>query len=347
MNRTAPRPCLGTALKVALLFALAACVLPAAGHAAGGYGIAAGGGFETQSDANRKREVDGYVAIGVKWVRLDFDWAQIEQYGKGQWRWTSQDAAVTSLRSRGISVLGALVYTPPWARAAGTDKFYPPRNAADYADYVKKVVARYAPQGVKHWEIWNEPNWQAFWKPCPDPARYAALLKVAYAAIKSVDPTATVLMGGMAPAPTNGCSFNARPFLRTLYEQGSKPFFDAVSYHPYYNASAPPGGTNNTPWTQMYLKTLPTGNLRSIMEANGDGAKKIWGTETGAPIDEVSEATQASLLKQAFTAWNSYPWAGPLFIFAYRNLEHYGLVRSDWSRRPAWYTYQQGAATAP
>ncbi len=65
-------------------------------------------------------------------------------------------------------------------------------------------------------------------------------------------------------------------------------------------------------------------NLRSQMIANGDGDKKIWGTEFGFPTNGppgsfVSETVQAQHLTKAYQLFGSYPWAGPLFLWAERD----------------------------
>ena len=94
------------------------------------------------------------------------------------------------------------------------------------------------------------------------------------------------------------------------------------------------------------------------MRANGDGAKKIWATEYGLPSSgygRLSEATQAAWLQSAFARWRAFPWAGPIFNFMIRDgapngvssyWYHVGVVRSDWTRKPA-FTVMQLAAAAP
>jgi aryl-phospho-beta-D-glucosidase BglC (GH1 family) len=58
------------------------------------------------------------------------------------------------------------------------------------------VAARYKPDGVTTFEIWNEPNNASFWQPRPNPAAYTADLIAAYAAIKKASPSAFVISGG-------------------------------------------------------------------------------------------------------------------------------------------------------
>lgn len=53
--------------------------------------------------------------------------------------------------------------------------------------------------GVHTFEIWNEPNYAQFWPSAPNAAEYVTMLKAGYAAVKTADPGATVLMGGLSP----------------------------------------------------------------------------------------------------------------------------------------------------
>jgi hypothetical protein len=146
-----------------------------------------------------------------------------------------------------MRVLAGILYTPPWARPAGTAPGSPPSNLGDYAAFVRIAVQRYAQRGVHAYEIWNEPNVADFWAPGPDPARYAQLLRRAYAAVKSVDPTATVVSAGLAPYGAYGEHSNERmnplDFLEGMYAHGAAGSFDALGWHP-----------SNYPWGLSFAR---------------------------------------------------------------------------------------------
>jgi hypothetical protein len=116
-----------------------------------------------------------------------------------------------------------------------------------------------------------------------------------------------------------------------------------MSHHPYERFL----GTAYHPcsgWSQLQETPI---SIRSLMTANGDGAKKIWATEYGnATPDWTDETGQASRMSQAMVAWKSFPWAGPLFTFNLWDTHGsiFGLLRSDWSPRPAWFAFQAAAA---
>lgn len=119
------------------------------------------------SDAQVDADLDAMVATGAKWLRFDFDWASAE-LSPGSYRWTYIDRVVHKARARGLRILATPAYTPTWARPAGTTDKHPPTDPATYAAFVGAAARRYAPLGVHHWEIWNEPNVQQFWQPAPN-----------------------------------------------------------------------------------------------------------------------------------------------------------------------------------
>lgn len=308
-------------------------------------GVSSGGGLVWYDNAKLARELDGYVAIGAKWLRFDMHWAVIERQGKGVYDWAAYDRVVEQAAVRGLNVLAGLNYTPAWARNAAcrdSDKCEPV-NVQDYADFAAAVVRRYAGR-VKHFELWNEPNIRQFWLPAPNPQKYAQLIAAAYPRMKAVDPSITVLAGATAPAPNDGVNVEPRTFLQLVYANGGGGKFDAWSHHPYFGPNRPSAAYEWSAWYQMY-GTRPS--LRSLMEANGDGNKKIWATETGSQVGvtwdccgTTTEQRQAELLKEAFDLWRSYPWAGGLMIYNYNGEGGWSLTRDDWSPRPVWHAFR-------
>lgn len=322
----------------------------------GRFGLATGGSVQNLSATDLARYLDGVKAVGAKWLRIDFNWYVIQYAGPASYNWAPFDNVVNGARARGLNVLGCIHYTPPWARAAGTTPTYPPTNPSDYATFAKAAATHFGPLGVHAYEIWNEPNISVFWSPGPDPARYTQLLKLAYTAIKQADPSATVVSGGLSPYGSYGQSsaaaMNPVTFLEKMYANGAAGSFDAVGWHPY-NYPYGLGFYGWSAWSQM-SETSPS--ARSVMTANGDSAKKIWPTEFGAPTGSTSnsmtEAAQAQLVTDAYTKLKGWSWAGPAFFYSYRNVgtnladieQNYGIIRYDWSLKPAYAAYQTAAA---
>jgi polysaccharide biosynthesis protein PslG len=205
---------------------------------------------------------------------------------------------------------------------------------------------------VHAYEVWNEENNQQSWTPAPNAANYTAMLRAAYPAIKSADPSATVVTGGLSPAVDDGTNIAPTTFLQGIYANGGHGSFDAVGMHPYCNPDMPGAPDSWSAWYQMY--GTPT-NIRGIMVANGDGAKKIWGTEFGAPSSGttgLSQAFQSQTVTRAYQLWSSYSWAGPLFFYQGRDsgsdatdvYDNYGFASSSFDLKASFFAYQQAAA---
>ncbi len=330
------------------------------------FGIAAGETLSVLSEADLAHRLDNMADMGVGWIRADLAWSSIQQNGPDQYYWDNFDRVVRLAHDRGIRVLPIITYTPRWARSdeCPDNKKCRPRDPAEYARFAKAAVERYAPRGVRTWEVWNEPNLGIFWGPTADAGRYTEILKAAYDAIHAADSGATVISGGLAPTSTGGRNVAPRQYLEEMYAHGAKGHFDAVGFHPYSFPLSPSFYNKTNAWSQMADTEW---SIRSIMAANGDSGKKIWLTEYGAPTggpgdiansnddrgvwdnpDHVTESYQATILKEAIQQSRTYSWAGPLFWYSYKDLgtesytkeNFFGLIRYDGTPKPAFNTLQ-------
>ncbi|HSX42655.1 MAG TPA: cellulase family glycosylhydrolase [Candidatus Saccharimonadales bacterium] len=327
------------------------------------YGIAAGSSLTALSGSDLDSRLRDMAALGVKWVRYDFDWSLIQPKNAQDYQWSSYDNLVAASNKYHLQVLGILDYTPGWARKGGCGSSQcPPANAGQFGTFAAAVANRYKGQGVHAWEIWNEPNNQQFWQPGSDPAAYAALLKNAFPAIKTVDKDAYVLTAGLSPQATTGSAYSPLDFLTAVYAQGGKAYFDGVADHPY-TFPLSPNSSEDHAWNQM---ARTTNSLRQIMVVNGDSQKKIWITEFGAPtggpgalstVDnpnldahpyKVDDGLQAKILSDAVTLYRGYDWVGPFFVYTFKdpgtdqstNENFFGLTRADGSHKPAYDVYK-------
>ena len=313
-----------------------------------------------------RSDMDRTIAIlaasGTQWVRANVAWSDLEQV-KGQldpWWLSTIDYAVTQLAARHIQVLMPLADgVPYWASAdpskyidaAGVkhwNKYWRPVNNADYASFARRIAGHYAPLGVHAYEIWNEPNYPQFWPSGPNPAQYAALLKAAYPAVKAADPSATVVLGGLSKSDTN--------FLAGVYAAGAGPSFDVAAIHPYTGGISPTLCWKDSNGLNAEGALCGLQNIRALMVAHGDAAKQIWLTELGwstctCPTG-VSEALQASYVSAALAILSaSYPYVTKTFIYSLRNVywlnnnpvdveANYGLLRTDFTAKPAYLAFQ-------
>ncbi|MBR0934903.1 cellulase family glycosylhydrolase [Bradyrhizobium jicamae] len=278
-------------------------------------------------------------SIGVKWLRVEFDWSRIQPDGQETYILEQHDRIVSLAQEFHISVLGLIYFCPAWANGGHKPPAYPPADPESFARFASVLTARYSSAGVRHWEIWNEPNLGSSWEPRPSPAAYVALLRAAYTAIKQADSGATVVSGGLAQPYNTSTTMQAGDFLDAIYRNGAKEFLDAVGNHPYGN------------WEKM---DGPNG-LRATMSKYNDQGKEIWVTEYGAPTDGkgtvvVSEPAQAALLKDAFDRSSRQPRLGPVFWYNYKDWCekgrpdpdcYYGLLRFDDSRKLSYLQYME------
>jgi polysaccharide biosynthesis protein PslG len=284
--------------------------------------------------------------IGITAIRLDANWDWVQYGGQNTFDWSQLDQAVASVRAAGMSVDLIVDGCPPWAAVSRTsgDDSPQPASSAQYARWASDVAARYAPKGVKTFEIWNEPNSVAFWQPAPNPAAYTADLIAAYKAIKNVDPSAFVLSAGLAPESNDGTDINAITFLQRMYADGARGYFDGVGYHPYSYPALPNTYDSWSGWSQM-SQTSPS--IRSVMAANGDSGKRIYITEVGAPSGGpwgVGQASQAAEFTEAIGAAKATRWIGGIYLYSWqdegtdtRNTEDwFGLLTAAGVHKPAY-----------
>lgn len=342
-----PRPPEIIVLLVAAV-ALSACLVYAVtqdqGPSPGRYGIS-DPELITKSGKVQAFELAAMKAIGIGSIRLDADWGGVQYAGPKTFSWAPLDQVVRSARAKGMSVDLIIDGCPAWAAKAGTSggRSPTPASPAQFATWAADVAARYAPWGVRMFEIWNEPNRVGFWSPTPDPAAYTADLKAAYASIKHADPSAFVISGGLAPEANDGTNINAVDFLQVMYADGAQGSFDAVGYHSYSYPALPDSYQSWSGWSQMN-QTSPS--IRSVMTSNGDAAKQILITEVGAPSrgpHGVGQAAQAAALSEAIAAARTTSWIGGLYVYTWQDdgtgpsnsVDWFGLLTARGTPKPA------------
>ncbi len=297
--------------------------------------------------ARQRRQLDRLQALGLSWVRIDLHWDTIEPQ-PGQWRWDVLDPMMAEIAERGLKAEVYLVGSAPHATSAPpgspTPDQYPPRDPQAYAQALVELARRY-PQ-VAAWQVWNEPNLPAFWRPREDPAAYGQLLLASYHAMQARVPGRKIVLGGMAyysQMPTRGGEL----MIPALAAGGLYDLDIVTAYHPY---SQYPEGDD--PKELDFIARARQGNaaLRAL------GAREIWADEWGwssydGPVEEqalIGELGQADyvLRRLALMAALDYD---KVFLFALSDLDErasardrrYGLLDEQARPKPAYLALQR------
>jgi hypothetical protein len=317
-----------------------------------------------QSDPSA--DVRAIVGVGIRWIRADFAWAAIEPE-PGIFRWEASDRLMAAAAGEGANVLAILGYSAPWASSdpSGDNAFYPPSSPEAFARFSAAVAQRYGPAGT-FWdtrpdvpvvpltamEIWNEPWGDWSWRPVPDVARYAAMVRTVAEAVRAVQPGMRLLASGDLLSYRDD---EQQPWLESLLDEDPEisDVIDAWSIHPY------PDPPSLAPWdTDREVDYTFLGRLeqvRSILQTR-DAWKPLWITEIGwctgaGPCAPVTEDDQREYLLWALEHL-SRQWSAEVehvFVFTWERRAgsshdwrtRFGLRREDGSFTPAWYGLEQ------
>lgn len=303
-------------------------------------------------DATRDAEFAAMENAGISWARCDFAWLGVEPV-QGEWNFTGLDALVDKAEAQDMEILGILGSSPPWANG-GQEWNWPPSDIDAWRNYVHTVVSRYAGR-VSAWEIWNEENIDAFWRPEPDSAQYMVLLEAASQEIRAADPYATIVMGGVA-----GLGYT---YLKECLDAGAAAFVDAIAYHPYAETI----GAEGQPEEDLLrpkeeLCRFLAEQIDNWLKGYGEGLE-IWLTEVGWTTcgetpPGVDEDTQAAyflrtMINYATTDVDRVMWYN-LRRVGLNEWDHYGLLETDFDPKPSYHYYSTfldvfgpAVATAP
>jgi hypothetical protein len=286
-------------------------------------------------------QLDAMGRAGVGLVRSDAYWHKAEKRapvrGRHTYDWRFADRVVTALARRRLRWQPVIAYSANWAESVPGQKLSPPLNNQDYAEYARAFVARFGRRGafwrahrnlpklpVKAVEIWNEPNWPLFWQPGPDPARYADMYLRARAAIRVVDPSVRVMLGGL----TVGSGDFVEAMLR--FRPDARGNIDAVALHPY--AATPDDAVELI--ARLRRRLVALGEGRVPLEITEFG----W-TTSGNSGYVVPELTRASYIAAfADTMARSDCGVGALFLYAWTTNQR------DYGDPEDWYGVYDGRA---
>lgn len=129
---------------------------------------------------------------------------------------------------------------------------------------VEAVVLWNEPNNLSHWNFKLDPNWE----------RFADMVKQASDAIRAVNPSLPIVLGGVSSADID--------FLRNMAAQGVMPYVDAVGIHGF-----------PLDWNHWQITEWPD-RVREAHEATG---KPVWVTEVGVSSFGAEEVQEFGLKK--------------------------------------------------
>lgn len=324
---------------------------------------------------------------GVDSIRIPIFWDVAQYRPDGPLEWNGTDIAVGRAASAGVDVLPFVTGAPSWAvptgRVPGTQggiaaapERLPVAGAARSAwfNFLRLVVQRYGPNGtfwaanpaipprpIRTWQIWNEPNFKYF-VTHPNPGQYGKLVKISSGAIRSVDPGAKIVLGGLFARPREATwkvkppqAFFATDFLTKMYKRtpGVRSKFNAIALHPY---------------SSRYQLLRPNiEEVRAVLKANRDLRKRIWITELGWSTQKPDPrrnafakgvAGQVRELRGSFSMLrkNQVRWRiGGVYWFSLEDgpeaacnfCSGAGLFASGFVPKPSWTAYARFAGGRP
>jgi hypothetical protein len=234
---------------------------------------------------------------GVDSLRIPIAWGSVQPTPAGPPNWSLADPLVAGAAAVGIEVFPFLYGAPEWAVpsvpsiGSHPPRYLPVRTGAQRAGwkrFLREAVLRYGPSGsfwrenpglrkqpIRFWQIGNEVNFKYF-VARPNPGEYGKLVNLSYAALKSADRGARIVLSGLFARPKEALrkrgpreAYFATEFLEQMYKRtpGVKRKFHGVALHPYT-------GT----WKRLprYIR-----EFRDVLDRFRDGGKGLYLTELG------------------------------------------------------------------
>jgi hypothetical protein len=293
--------------------------------------------------------------MGVRWYRFWLPWSSI-QTTPDSYEWRALDDIVERASKHGLTLYVCLVGgTESWQSYEFVQRSpypimshscYMPRDLDQWETYVTALVKRYRGK-ISNYQVWNEPDARNGFFPFHT-QHYVSVVRATYQAIKAVDPSATVGLGGFAGGfGANGIGMlthtdkDAAWGLGEFWALHPQAYYDVMDCH-FYSTDQP-----EQSWDSKLGVAL---NLRRAMDANGDGAKPLWNSETSfltgdpgkiggwANVPLLSGKDQAARLVQMHIQSLA---AGIAHTMWYSVRGDCGVVNSDFSPLPAYAAHAE------
>ncbi len=341
-----------------------------------------------------KNNTSKATAANIKWSRTSvISWKDIEpvRTNPPTYHWENvNEANIQGLAASGIKTIALVKYAPTWAQKYSGVSCGPIVESAldEYAQFMTAVVQRYSqsPYNIHYWEMGNEPDVGLLpdnqygpsvfgcWGDPNDPyfggGYYARMLETVTPVIKSADPTAQVIIGGLlmncdpttAPPPGTPDCLSSK-FLEGILlnngKQNGADYFDIVSYHgyPQYNGNllqdesfsnwGPRGGVSVGKANFIrevlakYSVSKPIFHSEGALLCPESDAYKTWCNPTGnGPIPAFFEAQADYVVWLYVRDWANGMWATSWYQFEGPGWRYSGMLDANQNPKPVYDALQ-------
>lgn len=342
--------------------------------------------------------IDALKESGAGWVRVYIDWAVIEPE-KGDFDWDWYDKQLKLVASTGVKIIATVANPPAWAAVnpyglsvvgdenSCSNVVLDPNN---YYSFLDQLVKRYKklPYLISTWEIMNEPDAMPGYR-CLNGGlvtygitaeKYAEITKGSYLKIKSIDPSAKVILGGLAydnfykvykedrvyDASLDG-KFNRYFIDDVLKIPDNSNYFDGINFHFFKDFEA-----EWIRWTdpqdiptcgivgdKQGLEYKPYGkgviakgsHLIGRLKTCFNVTKPLWISEVGHHGTADISGEDYDLNNQARYVWKVYPqslslgaenvtWYALKIVRTITLDDYQGLLDDNNNPKPAFYAYK-------
>jgi len=293
------------------------------------FGIA--GGMRTYKDSGWKRTFFRAAGlIGCEAYRVDMSWNHLEPQ-KGQFRWAGLDEVVSLAQEQGMFIQPLMAYGNEWALTDSSRRLIAERNDQGHAwrypvklehwsDFCQAVAARYRPDQMNYYEIWNEADIN-FWKGTA--REYVDMLIASYETLKRVNPEIIVTTTGF----TNLSHHTHRREIVTETFSRAKDHFDVLAWHRHGPFAGFADEIDNQLWP--------------LRKQYGIDDKPIVFNETalGLRFEQEWDLAAAVVKKMSFS------WARGAIGHYWYNLSQshplYVMMNDNWTPRPNYVAYNE------
>lgn len=245
------------------------------------------------------------VAIGLDWVRIDFDWARHWPDSTGSPNLENLDRVMKELSIHRINVLLSLINAPIWAKTpSGPDIEYT-------VDLLMMLVKQY-PENLSTIELFPMANTRQGWGTRPEPVAYSALLEASQRALVGSGSPTLIVAAGLVPLPPDHSPEDIDDilFLEELYQAGAAAYMPILSLR--LNGVSEDIMASPDRNDQRVFRHYES--LRQVMIKNEHSNGLIWITGFTWPTTNNDISGQVRWLIQALTLTKSQLYLGAAFF---------------------------------